>query len=371
MSKIIRYEVTLLTRPHVVLKTSYGEAKQEKSHAIVALYSDSGAVGYGEATPLSNFTGETTQIVVSALENVILPLIIGIDSLDIAKAHVIMDHAIAENHAAKCAVDCAMYDLAAKELDIPMYKLLGGRCRDSVRINRHIGIMDDEQAVALAMSFTEQGFKSIKMKVGGDVKSNISRVRAVRRAVGGDVKIRIDANAGYNYTQASEFIKGVYDCGIEYYEQLLPKWDLDQTVALRRNFGIPILLDESINSPEQAARYAISGAADAFTIKLCKCGGLYVAGQIAGIAEAFGMDVVVASTYDTHIGCGACLHLATALPNISAACDLTTYASQPDIARYCHALEGMQLHAGDAPGVGVFSMNDYAMQVQKLKCCVQ
>ena len=363
MPKIVKCEVKLLTRPHVVLTTSYGATKQERRHAIVILYSEDGKVGYGEATPLSKFTGETTEIVVNILENVILPAIVGIDCFDIARAHIIMDNAIAENHAAKCAVDCALHDLASKELGIPLYQMLGGKCRDSVSINRHIGIMDNVQAVSLAKDFVSQGFMSIKMKVGGNVQSNISRVRAVREAVGDDAKIRIDANAGYNYTQASEFVKGVYDCNVEYYEQLLPKWDIDQTVALHKNFGIPILLDEAVNTPEQAVRYAVSGAADAFTIKLCKCGGLYRAKQIAGIAEAFGMGIVVASTYDTHIGCGACLHLATALPNIQSACDLTTYASQKDIAKSCHVLNGMQLHAGDSYGIGVFSMNDFGMTV--------
>ena len=249
MPKIVKCEVKLLTRPHVVLTTSYGATKQERSHAIVILYSEDGKVGYGEATPLSKFTGETTEIVVNILENVILPAIVGIDCFDIARAHIIMDNAIAENHAAKCAVDCALHDLASKELGIPLYQMLGGKCRDSVSINRHIGIMDNVQAVSLAKDFVSQGFMSIKMKVGGDVQSNISRVMAVRKAVGDDAKIRIDANAGYNYTQASEFVKGVYDCNVEYYEQLLPKWDIDQTVALRKNFGIPILLDEAVNTP--------------------------------------------------------------------------------------------------------------------------
>ena len=57
----------------------------------------------------------------------ILPAIVGIDCFDIARAHIIMDSAIAENHAAKCAVDCALHDIASKELGIPLYQMLGGK----------------------------------------------------------------------------------------------------------------------------------------------------------------------------------------------------------------------------------------------------
>ena len=52
MPKIVKCEVKLLTRPHVVLTTSYGATKQERSHAIVILYSEDGKVGYGEALPV-------------------------------------------------------------------------------------------------------------------------------------------------------------------------------------------------------------------------------------------------------------------------------------------------------------------------------
>ena len=120
--------------------------------------------------------------------------------------------------------------------------------------------------------------------------------------------------------------------------------------------------DRSVHSVRDAMRCGLGGAADAVTIKLCKCGGLYPALRLAAAAEAAGMQVVVASTYDTHIGCAACLHLAAALPNLAAACDLTTFAIQPEQAETCHRLEGMYLTVGAEPGMGVRSMADYAME---------
>ena len=360
MAKIIDCALTYLTRPHVVLTTSYGAEKQEKSHVLVKLTDEDGHVGYGEATPLSKFTGETTRVVFTVLEEILLPKLKGLDSGDVAAAHTIMDRAIAENYAAKSAVDCAMYDLTAKALGVPLYTLLGGRCRERVPINRHMGIMEREEALRLAEEYVKAGYGSIKMKVGDDVEKAAERIRAVREAAP-EAKLRVDANCGYTYPQAMRLIRLTEDCRLEYYEQLLPKWDLEGMRSLRRELGAPLLADEAVNSVRDAIRWVDSGAVDAITIKLCKCGGLYPALRIAGVAAAGGVQIVVASTYDTHVGCSACLHLAAALPNVSAGCDLTTFATQPDWAETCHRLEGMFLRAGAAPGIGVASMRDYPM----------
>lgn len=363
MSKIVSCQVTCVTRPHVVLTTSYGGEKQERTHAIVALTDEEGRVGYGEATPLSQFTGETAGTTALVLKEVILPALEGLDCFDIAAAHQKMDQAIAANCGAKSAADCAMYDLAAKTLGVPLYDLLGGRCRERVPINRHIGIVPTAEAEEMARSYTAQGFLSLKLKVGGDVDACAERISAVRRAAGPEARIRVDGNCGFSYQQAVQLIRKTWDCGLEFYEQLLPKWDLEGMGRLRREFGVPILADEAVNSVRDAMEYALCGAADAVTIKLCKCGGLYPALRIAGAAEAAGMQVVVASTYDTHIGCSACLHLASALPNAQTACDLTTFATQPAQAEACHRLEGMYLSAGGDPGVGVSNMYDYPMDL--------
>lgn len=358
MSKIVDCTVRYLTRPHIVLTTSYGAEKQERSHVFAILHDADGNMGFGEATPLSSFSGETPRVVQLILENELLPLIVGLDSFDVAAAHQIMNLAIAGNYAAKSAVDCAMYDLSAKSLGIPLYRLLGGKFREKVAINRHIGITTPEAAAQMAKQYVSSGYRSIKMKVGECVEKDAACIRAVREAIGDDASIRIDANCGMTYTQAYKLIHLVKDCNLTYYEQLLTKWDLKGMQQLRQECGVPILVDEAVNSVREAAEYAINGAADAVTIKLCKCGGIYPAIQIAGIAADAGLNVVIASTYDTQIGCAACLHLACALPNVSDPCDLTTFATQPDWAETCHALNGMYLSVGDVPGVGVYSMSD-------------
>jgi L-alanine-DL-glutamate epimerase-like enolase superfamily enzyme len=279
----------------------------------------------------------------------------------IADIHQKMDQMIAENHGAKAAVDCAMHDLSAKALNIPLYRLLGGKCNERVAINRHIGIMAVQEAEKLAEQYTAQGYQHIKMKIGTTPEQDASRVLAVREIAGKTAKIRLDANCGYSYTDAVKLIRLLAHCDIEYYEQLLPQWNLKEMSQLRHAYGIRILIDEAANNVRDVVAYAEAGAADAFTLKLCKCGGLYHALRMAAVADAYQMGVVIASTYDTHIGCAHCLQLASALANVNAACDLTTFATQPSMAETCHQLEGMYLYAGAEPGIGVYTMKDFHM----------
>ena len=130
------------------------------------------------------------------------------------------------------------YDLAAKERKLPLYQMFGGKLREKVMINRHLGIMGIDEAVEKAVQYREQGYHSIKMKIGTDVEEDIRRVCAVRDAVGYEMKLRVDANAGYSYSDAYKFIRKTSDLDLEMYEQLLDKHDFNGTKQLKR---IPVL----------------------------------------------------------------------------------------------------------------------------------
>ncbi|MDR1732412.1 MAG: hypothetical protein LBR61_10020 [Synergistaceae bacterium] len=361
MSRIKKCEVQIIKRPTVVMTTSYGVPPQEKEHVILSIEDEEGNRGWGESTPLPEFSGETAQNVALILKTEILPGIMGMDSFNIAAAHHRMDRLIFGNHASKMAVDGALYDLNAKNLKIPLYRLLGGKMRDEVPINRHIGIVSLDEAVKKAEKYLEDGYRSVKMKIGSDVDADAKRVQAVRKVLRPDVALRVDANGGYSFTDAFSFIRQVESCGLEMYEQLLPSWDLDGIAEIRRSTGVPVCIDEGIFSPHDALVSAEKYAADFFTLKLVKTGGIYKALQIAGVAEAAGIRCVVANTFDTQINCSACLHLACALPSATVPHDLTCFATQPTLADTCHTLEKGLLRVGDEPGTGVRSLAEFSL----------
>ena len=199
------------------------------------------------------------------------------------------------------------------------------------------------------------------MKVGEEPDADIERVRAVREAVGPDVLLRIDANGGYTYPQALRVMRGLADVKLEMFEQPLPKEDIDGAVRLRSQSFMAIGADEGVNSVRDATMLAQRGAADVFTLKLVKIGGIYPALQAAAVAKAHGIDCVVASTYDTQVNAAHCLHLACALPEGIIPCDLTCYATQAEQAESCHILKDGMLRAGDLPGCGVLSLKEIGL----------
>lgn len=364
MAVIEKSSVRIVYRaPSSKLKTSYGDPQTAKAHVLVSLTDSDGVTGWGEATPLPKFNGMTASMIALALEQEFLPLLKGREAGDIAGIMAALDAHLPGNTDAKCAVDTALHDLRAKELGVPEYDLLGGRCRESVMLNRHIGICSVEESAASAQKYAAQGYKSIKMKIGLDPDEDIRRVRAVRRALG-DLPLRLDANQGYSFAEALRVLRAIEDCNVLFCEQPLAKGDLKGFRALHDQVSVPLAADESLTDLESALRLAEARCVDYFTIKLIKCGGLFMARQIAAVAEAAGIRCVVTSTFDTQLGAAHCLHLASSLANAPVACDLTCFASQQDQGVSAHTLQDGALSAGSAPGCGVFSIDEANLQPQ-------
>ena len=105
----------------------------------------------------------------------------------------------------------ACWDVLGKAAGKPVYELLGGACRPlAIRSRFSMGAYDVARARARAAELVEQGFDTVKVKVGGQPEDDIARVRAVREVIGPERKLVIDANCG---------------------------WDADTAIALRASTG--------------------------------------------------------------------------------------------------------------------------------------
>ena len=98
---------------------------------------------------------------------------------------------------AKAAVDCALYELMASALGVPLVTLLGGAVRSSVPILRILAIKTPQEMATQAQRLVDKGYLYLKIKVHGDVDEDVARVAAIRRQVGDAVHLTIDANQSY------------------------------------------------------------------------------------------------------------------------------------------------------------------------------
>ncbi len=356
---IVDARAQVIQRPAAsLLKTSYGAPPTTRPHVMVRLEDDNGRVGYGEASPLPAFTGETAESILIQLRGQFLPSVLGRSSFDTGPIHQELDR-LPHNSSAKCAIDLALYDLMGKMVNLPVVALLGGAVRPDVPVTFPLGIGSVKETVCQAEAAIERGIRTLKMKIGGDPEADVARVTAVRSAFGSDVAIRIDANQGYDVPTAARIVSRLAEVGIEYVEQPVADWDFEGLAAVRRLTGVKVMADESLHTLRDAERLIALGAADIFAIKLIKTSGLTQARAIVALATAHRVEIVVISPFETQVGAAAGLALALAAPTATRAQELRVFESQPSLAQTAICCQHGRIIPSDAPGLGVDSLAEF------------
>lgn len=167
---------------------------------------------------------------------------------------------------------------------------------------------------------------AVKIKVaerGQSLDDDVARVAEVRRLLPA-ANLRIDANGGWNVTEALSALEALAPYQLEYAEQpVMAVRDL-RTVRLEvRRRGLPVLIaaDESVRKAEDPLRVAREDAADLLVVKVAPLGGVRRALDV--VAQA-GLPAVVSSALDSSVGISAGVALAASLPDLPYACGLAT-----------------------------------------------
>lgn len=280
---------------------------------VVKITSNTGEIGYGEAAPTAVITGETKESIKSAILNYIKPAIRGMEIDNLEGVMEKMNTCILKNTSAKAAVDMAIYDLYAKKLNSPLYKILGGY-RNEITTDITISVNDIDQMIQDSIKAVKDGFKILKIKVGKEGTKDIERITEIRKAVGKNVCFRVDANQGWTSKQAVKIIRALEDrdLNIDLVEQPVKYWDLEGMKYVTQNTYTNILADESVFSPLDAIKVIQERAADLINIKLMKTGGIYNALKICDIAEVYGIECMIGCMLESKISVSAAANLGAA-----------------------------------------------------------
>ena len=209
------------------------------------------------------------------------------------------------------AIDIALWDILGKHLNSPVAFLLGA-CRDSVPIYGSGGWLSYsmDQLLEEVTSYARRGFKGVKMKVGsGNMKQDVERVKAVRKAIGDDLIMMVDANQGWNTHEARQFYRQVQDCNIFWFEEPIPKDDWDGYANLANALDIPLATGEREYSLSNFREMLTRRAASVIQPDALRIGGITQWMKLARLCEAFG--VRVASHFYKEID----VHCLAACPN--------------------------------------------------------
>ncbi len=272
-----------------------------------------GVVGSGSGAP-SEVTKETLLTMKEAMKTIMHGLT-GFDFRTPREVVDRVDRVLPGNPSAKAAFDIAIHDLAARIAGKPLYAYLGGS-RDRMLTDMTIGIMPTPDAVERARRWTQQGFRSLKVKVGTDVRADLDRLRAIRGAVGPNVELRVDGNEGYTWSQALNFARAARDLGIAFFEQPLKATDYEGMRVLNESSPIPIMADEMVLTPEDAKKLGWSKAAKAVNLKLMKHGGIVRTIDVDTICQSAGFPTMVGCMGEPQLSIAAGLHFALASKNV-------------------------------------------------------
>jgi o-succinylbenzoate synthase len=332
----------------------FGGSTDYVESIFVRLTDECGCTGIGETTPMPAYSGVTVADAESALEQKLLPAVRN-SGAGPRTVHQAMDAADPDSALAKAAVDIASFDLLGRHFGVPAVEFLGGAVRSEIPLAWVLGYMPIDQLLAEAETALQQGYRTLKLKVGQNPADDVEAVRQVR-AAWPDLAIRIDANQGYDLETALAVCEKLADANLELLEQPVAAPRLDHLAELRAHTEIPIEADESLQSPADARALVAAGACDVFNLKILKPGGLFRAQQVVAIAESAGIPVMIGSMPELGIAAAAGFHLARTLPALPYACELIGPLMVESDVLTGSAIEFRSgtLHIGaDAPGLAV------------------
>ncbi len=309
--------VRIPLKPEYCMVSALGR-HEVSQYLLVRVETDAGIEGVGEATVIPRWSGETVWSAQAIVDQVFAPLLIGLDPFDIEALDAVLDQAAQGNWFAKSAIEMACWDIQGRELGKPVYELLGGPVRSpTIRCRFSMGAYEPERAARRGRELVEQGFTTIKVKVGTCVEEDIERVRVVREAIGKEPEMVIDANCGYDTKTAIEMAHAVADCRVGLFEQPTPRDDYHGLAEVRRSIEPEVMADDICFDETQAKECLLNDACDVISVYPGKNGGLRKSLKIVELAAEQGVACSIGSNLELDIASAAMCHLVLAHQNMN------------------------------------------------------
>ena len=261
--------------------------------ALLRLETEDGIVGWGDA-----FAYACRSAVVAAIEDMVLPLVVGQTIDDIAafnrslqqKLHLHGRYGI--TMFAISAVDIALWDIAAKEKGLPLADLLGGRSRSSLDVYASLVRYGDPALIrSFAAKAVDEGFETVKLH-----EVTLAAIEAGRDSVGDGVRLTTDVNCNWTAEEAAELMPEMKRLGLYWVEEpIFPPDDAEALGALERHHGVAIASGENACTAVEFARTAPEIAF--LQPSVTKVGGVSEFLAVADLAEEHGKTVMPHALY--------------------------------------------------------------------------
>jgi muconate cycloisomerase len=352
-----------------------GETVAQAENVFVRVESDAGAVGWGEAAAAPTMTGETIAGMMAAIE-LMRPKLFGRAAYDFAGAAAAMDAQLYGNSGAKAAIDMALHDLVGRASERPVYALFGAKQRSRMPVLAVIGSEDAAADLREAQARWNAGYRAFKIKVGlGSPEADAVRTMMLCQALKGQALegqalegqalegqaqggapclVSADANQGFSVDGALTFVRGIGDCGLDFFEQPVSAHDLDGMSRIAAATKVPIGADEGIHSLDDIARHHERKAARGVSLKAIKLGGLSGLFAASRLCGQLGMQVNIScKTGETSLASAAAVHLAAVAPALAWGLTVTSSGLAEDVTAAPLRVDAGHVEVPEWPGLGI------------------
>lgn len=296
-----------LLEPFAIATGSITEAR----NVLITLTLQDGSVGYGECAPFPPSTGESQETVLAAARGCI-DLLTGLDVAHWRTLSKLVRSLYFSQMTACAGIEMAILDALTRSCSIPLYAFFGG-ASSQVETDMSIPLVSNERGYQLAEEIVKLGINTIKVKVGGDLREDVSRVEAIRSGAP-HLGITLDANQGYTPNEALLCLEALDDRDIRplLFEQPVHKDDLAGMRYIMQHTSVPIAADESASSLGAVSHIINSAAANVINIKLMKTG-IVEALDIAALCRAAHMQLMIGAMIESRLAISAAAHFAAGL----------------------------------------------------------
>ena len=329
------------------LKTRYGESPDTVT-VVVKVRTDQGITGVGQTVAPAPWYGETAEAIKANVDKYLRPAILGENPFAIEWLFDRMHRSLRGAPYSITAVEYALWDIKGKALGVPVYELLGGKCRAGAPLHAFVEREGVDETAARVEELADQGWTWFKTKIGFGVEEDLAWYRGLREKVGDGVRFQLDGNTGYTLGEALQALSQMERVGgVGLFEQ--PVRYLDEMAVLATRLATPLQADELLTGPRTAYEVAAGQAAHVLHFKIHKYGGLLQAKRMAAVAEAAGLEISVAPYFDV---------LAAAATHFAASCGIAKWPAgfsdmQDTLLAEPFEPDGQVAEPPERPGLGV------------------
>lgn len=332
-------------------------------HIVLQLQSDAGLIGLGEISDLDHYKMYLPDL--AALQIAIERVVLGRDPFQQGRFHkelfaqmpTYLRHSPAGISSQIAAgVEMALYDLAGKALDTPVYNLLGGKVRDAIEVTYPVFQAKRPEDVPLHLGMVQdlvdRGCTRFRYYVGADLEADQQFLSALRDRFGKRIHLKgLDFSRRFYWKETLRIYERFRPYEFDLIESVSWGEDYEGMAEVRRR--VDVAVSEHVHSYRQALSMIATGAVDVFNISH-QAGGMWAASRLFTLADAANLQCLLSTTQEMSIGTAAAAHLGATIQELHYPGDpVGPLLYREDVVVEPIRYEGTRLIVPDGPGLGV------------------